>query len=385
MRERTDLPFSMAEYSSRLERARALMSERGWDLFLSTTPENMYYLTGFNSRGYYSYQCLFLPLTAEPFMVTRHLDAANVEHQTWMERGYDYRDEDDPIALTVRALRERGHESAVVGVELSSWFLTASTYLQLKAALPKATFKDGSASIEQLRMVKSPAEVEYIRKAGDCVSAGMSAAIEATREGALDQDVAAAGYQARVLAGSEYVASPMYVQTGPGSAIAHNNWNGRRIEKGDVIFYEMGASVKRYHAAVMRTAVIGAPSDEARRADAAIREGLEASLKLMRPGATSDDVDRACREVMVKRGFEEYHGLRLGYHIGIGYPPTWVGRGTFSLNKGGQDRLAAGMVFHVIPSLRIPGVGGFGTSETVHVTDSGPEVLTRFESRLFVR
>ncbi|HEY1421656.1 MAG TPA: Xaa-Pro peptidase family protein [Candidatus Dormibacteraeota bacterium] len=385
MRERDDLPFSMAEYHTRLTETRRRMAENGWDLFLCTTPENMYYLTGFNSRGYYSYQCLFVPLEGEPFMVTRHLDAANVEHQTWMERGYDYRDEDDPIALTAHALGERGFESATIGVELSSWFLTAATDLLLRAAVPTVRFQDGSALIEQQRMIKSNAEAEYIKRAAECISAGMDAAIDATREGALDREIAAAGYHARILAGSEYVASPMYVQTGPGSAIAHNNWDGRRLEKGDLVFYEMGASFKRYHAAIMRTAVIGPPSDMAKRADAATREGLEAALALMRPGATADEVDRAYREVMVKRGFEEYIGLRLGYHIGIGYPPTWVGRGTFSLNTGAQDRLAAGMVFHVIPSVRIPGLGGIGNSETVLVTERDAEVLTNFDSRLFVR
>lgn len=385
MRERSDLPFAMAEYRQRLGRLRERMAAKGWSLFFATTPENMYYLTGFNSRGYYSYQCLLVPVDGEPFMVTRHLDAANVEHQTWMERGYDYRDEDDPIALTVRALKERGLASASIGIELSSWFLTATTYLKLKSALAQARFEDGSAFVERQRMVKSPAEIEYVRQAAACLTPGMTSAIEATREQALDREIAAAGYQARILAGSEYVASPMYVQTGPGSAIAHNNWDGRRVGRGDVIFYEMGASVKRYHAAIMRTAVIGQPSDIVVRANAAIREGLEASVALMRPGATSDQVDRACRDVMTRRGFEEYHGLRLGYHIGIGYPPTWVGRGTFSLNKGGRDELVAGMVFHVIPSLRIPGVGGLGNSETVLVTDRGPEVLTQLESRLFVR
>ena len=385
MRERSDLPFTMDEYKARLQLTRARMAENGWRLFMSTTPENMYYLTGFNSRGYYSYQCLFVPLEGEPFMVTRHLDAVNVDHQTWMEPGYDYRDEDDPIALTARALGERGFGQCVMGLEASSWFLTAQTYSQLKDALPSVSFRDASAFVEQQRMIKSPAEVEYARRAAKAVDAGMAAAIEATREGVFDRDVAAAGYHSRILAGSEYVASPMYVQTGPGSAIAHNNWDGRRIEHGDVIFYEMGASVKRYHAATMRTAVIGEPSDVVARADAATREGFEAALARMRPGVTSDEVDSACRDVMVKRGFEQFHGLRLGYHIGIGYPPTWVGRGTFSLNKGSQDVLKAGMIFHVIPSLRIPGVGGFGNSETVLITNNGAENLTSCESRLFVR
>jgi Xaa-Pro dipeptidase len=384
MRERADLSFSMDEYRARLQLTRTRMAENGWQLFMSTTPENMYYLTGFNSRGYYSYQCLFIPLDGEPFMVTRHLDAVNVDHQTWMEPGYDYQDEEDPIALTASALRERGFERCVMGVETSSWFLTAQTYLLLKDSLPSVSFQDASAFIEQQRMIKSPAEVEYVRGAAKAVEAGMAAAIEATREGAFDRDVAAAGYNARILAGSEYVASPMYVQTGPGSAIAHNNWDGRRIERSDVIFYEMGASFKRYHAATMRTAVIGEPSDVVARASAATREGFEAAFARMRLGATSDEVDRACRDIMVKRGFEQYHGLRLGYHIGIGYPPTWVGRGTFSLNKGSQDILKAGMIFHVIPSLRMPGVGGFGHSETVLVTERGAENLTSFESKLFV-
>ncbi len=385
MRERTDLPFAMAEYRNRLELARARMEERGWDLFMCSTPENMYYLTGFNSRGYYSYQCLVIPLQGEPWMVTRHLDAVNVDHQTWMEPGYDYLDEEDPIALTVRALAERGPGGATMAVEASSWFLTAETYLKLKAALPGVNLADGSAFIEQQRMIKSAAEIAYLREAATAVGTGMRACLDATREGVHDRDVAAAGYAAGILAGSEYVASPIYVQTGPGSAIAHNNWDGRLIERGDVVFYEVGASYKRYHAASMRTAVIGPPSGPVVAADAATREGLEAALAVIRPGATAGEVDGACREVMSRRGFEKYHGLRLGYHIGIGYPPTWVGRGTFSLNKGGQERLQAGMVFHVIPSLRIPGLGGFGTSETVLVTGSGSELLTQIESRLFVR
>ncbi|HEY1421655.1 MAG TPA: Xaa-Pro peptidase family protein [Candidatus Dormibacteraeota bacterium] len=385
MRERDDLPFSMAEYRSRLERTRAAMDEAEVALLMSSTPENIYYLTGFNSRGYYSHQCLFVPRHGEPWMVVRQLDEPNVSLHTWLEAADSYRDADDPIAATVRSIRERDLGSAVVGLELSSWFLTAHTHIRLRDLLPEATFKDASGMIERLRIIKSPAEVEYTRQAGLAVAAGMRAAIDETREGALDSDVAAAAYRARILAGSEYVASPVYVQTGPGSAIPHNNWNGRRIARGDVTFYEMGASVRRYHCSLMRTSVVGAPSKDVARAGAAVVDGLEAALQAIRPKVSAGEVDAACRDLIKRAGFADNHTLRVGYHIGIGYPPTWVGRGVFGLNRGAPDLLEPGMVFHVIPWIHVPGVGGFGNSATVVVTDAGYEKLAELESALFVR
>ena len=385
MRERTDLPFSMAEYRIRIERTRAAMEQLGVDLFMSSTPENLYYLTGFNSRGYYSHQCLFIPLKGEPWLVTRQHDAANVRHHTWMDPGYGYRDEDDPIALTAASIRERGYASATIGAETSSWFLTAQTYLRLQELLPRATYKDASGLVEQQRMFKSPAEIDYTRQAAKAVGAAMRAAIEATRAGAVDAEVAAAAYEARILAGSEYVASPVYVQTGPRSAIPHNNWDGRRIEHGDVVFCEMGASIKRYHAALMRTSVVGPPSDAATRAGSAVVQGLRAALRVMGPGVTGGEVDSACRHVIALAGFADNHTLRVGYHIGIGYTPTWVGRGVFGINRNVKETLEPGMVFHVIPWIHVPGVGGFGNSATVAVTENGVEELTDLESALFVR
>jgi Xaa-Pro dipeptidase len=385
MRERTDLPFAMSEYRSRLEGTRAAMERLGIDLFMCSTPENIYYLTGFNSRGYYSHQCLYVPLQDEPWMVTRQLDAANVLGHTWLEPGFEYRDEDDPVAATAASARQRGYAAARIGVEMSSWFLTAQTYLRLVELLPDAGYKDASALVERQRMVKSPAEIDYTRQAGKAVGTAMRAAIEATRAGATDAEVAAAAYEARILAGSEYVGSPVYVQTGPRSAIAHNNWDGRRIESGDVVFYEMGASIKRYHAALMRTSVATAPSQAAARAGSAVVDGLRAALSVMGPGVTAGEVDRACRDVIARAGFADNHTLRVGYQIGIGYTPTWVGRGVFGLNRGVEDKLEPGMVFHVIPWIHVPEVGGFGNSATVAITDSGVEELTDLESALFVR
>jgi Xaa-Pro dipeptidase len=385
MRERTDLPFAMDEYRARLENVRGEMERRGIDLLVLFAPENLYYLTAYNTKGYYTYQCLLIPLRAEPMFITRHLEADNVRYHTWVERVEDYRDEDDPMALTRRVLGELGAEEARLGVEMNSWFLIPETLDKLRQALPRAEFVNASGLVEQFRMIKSPAEIEYLRQAARAASAGMKAAIGATREGVLDNEPAAAAYSARTLAGSEYVSSPVYVVAGPKSGLAHNTWEGRRMQRGDVVFYEIGASVKRYHAGTMRSAVIGEPTDYVRRAAEASMAGLRAALEVLGPGVKASEADAACRETIRALGYGPYHHHRLGYHMGVAFPPTWVQRDVFSLNVGVEERLQPGMVFHLVPAILIPEVGGLGNSETVLITESGNEVLTDVELKLFVR
>jgi Xaa-Pro dipeptidase len=379
------MPFVIGEYRARLDNVMASMERRGLTLFMCFMPENLYYLTAYNTKGYYTYQCLLLSPKYEPMMITRHLESDNVRYQTWVERVDDYRDEEDPVELTRKVLTELGLAEATIGVETNCWFLPSATLEQLKAALPKARFVDCSGLLEEFRMIKSAGEIAYMRQAAKAVSAGMRAAIETTQEGVLDNVPAAAAYSARILAGSEYVSSPAYVVAGPKSGLAHNTWEGRMIQKGDVVLYEMGASVRRYHAAVLRSAVIGEPSDLVRRAADAAREGLVAALKVAGPGVEAADAYIACRDTIGRSGLGKYYHHRLGYHLGIAYPPTWVQRGVFSLHGTARDKMRPGMVFHFVPSLLIPEVGGLGNSETVLITESGNEVLTDVALELFVR
>lgn len=385
MRERDDLPFPMEEYRTRLSNVRQSMDQRGYDLLMCFTPENMYYLTGYSTIGYYTYQCLLVPLNGEPMTITRHLETDNVRYRTWVECMADYRDEEDPIDITRSALVKMGLAEATIGLEMNCWWLTVESFLELQKALPKARFKNCTGLVEHCMVIKSQAEIEYIRQAARAAGAGMRAALEATHEGTIDSEVAAAAYAGRIRAGSEYVGANVFCPSGPKSGLAHATWEGRRIEKGDVVFYEIGGCVKRYHGASMRTAVIGEPSQQVRRAAEASMAGLGAALDALRPGVTGGDADAAARNAIAAAGFGEYHHHRLGYHIGIGYPPNWAVRGTFSLNRGVKDELRPGMVFHLVPAILIPGVGGFGNSETVLITQTGHEVLTDMELRLFIR
>jgi Xaa-Pro dipeptidase len=385
MQDRDDLPFSMSEYRARLQAVRGQMQSRGLDLLIVTTPENMYYITGYSGLGFYTYQALLLPLEGEAAMVTRHLEADNVRWTSWLETTYDYRDEEDPEALTKQALSDMGMDKGRIGVEKNCWWLTIESYENLVSLMSDAEFIDATGTVEQLRLIKSEKEIEYTRRAASAAGEAMHSVLEAIQEGVPDSELAAVIYATRTRAGSEYVADIPLCPTGPKSGLAHATWEGRKIENGDVIFLEFGAAVERYHAGLMRSAVIGSPSALVQRAAEASMTALTRAIEAMKPGVTAGELDDIARHITTQAGLSEYHHHRLGYHIGIAFPPVWVQRSVFSLNTGVPDLLKPGMIFHLVPALLIPGVGGIGNSETVLVTEDGAERLTDFELSLFVK
>jgi Xaa-Pro dipeptidase len=143
--------------------------------------------------------------------------------------------------------------------------------------------------------------------------------------------------------------------------------------------------VERYHAGLMRSSVVGTPSDLVQRAAEASMDALTRAIEAMKPGVKAGELDDIARQITTRAGLSEYHHHRLGYHIGIAFPPVWVQRSVFSLNTGVMEVLKPGMIFHLVPALLIPGVGGIGNSETVLVTEDGAERLTDFELSLFVK
>jgi Xaa-Pro dipeptidase len=179
-------------------------------------------------------------------------------------------------------------------------------------------------------------------------------------------------YRANLAAGSEYIGSPLYLASGPRSSRPHTAWSHRVLEAGDPLFLELGSCVRRYHAALMRPAVVAPVAERLRTMCAVSREGLEAALAALKPGATSGDVDRACRETIRRAGWGDHYHHRTGYSIGMGFP-HWGEGHTLSLREDDPTPIEAGMVFHIVPYLMIEGEVGVAVSETVIVGGSGAE------------
>jgi len=241
----------------------------------------------------------------------------------------------------------------------------------------------GTGLVERLRAVKSSEEIGYIRAAARVAEAGVRAGLEATALGRTDFDVAAEVHQAVIRAGGEYMSYPPFVAVGPRSSLAHNTWGGRRLESGDIVFLEVSGVVQRYGAALMRCAVLGHPSAELERRNVIVHEVLEATMNAIRPGRTSGDVDRICREAFARHGYRVLK--RAGYSMGVNFPPGWGEGAVLDLSDGNPTLLEAGMVFHIPQPYRVPGEQTVSTSETVLVTERGCEAITQFERGLFQR
>ncbi|TIO38702.1 MAG: aminopeptidase P family protein, partial [Mesorhizobium sp.] len=241
-----DLAFPIVEFQRRLKAVRQEMAERRLDLLVVSTPENIYYLSGYHTVGYYSSQFLLVPSDGDPIHITRGIEETNVKVLSWIDRSTSYMDHESPVELLTATIQSMGCANSAIGVEKISWFLSILDYERLKQLLHGARFEDGSHTVESARVVKSNLELECIRQAARIADAGMEAGIGQIRAGANENDIAAEIQRVVTRMGSEYPGLPIFVASGVRTSHAHATWSGRQILEGDPVLLEISGCVRRY-------------------------------------------------------------------------------------------------------------------------------------------
>ena len=377
--------FSAEEYHQRLQRLHGLMKEKALDVLLVTTPEDIFYLSGHHTQGYYTYQALVVPRQGEPRLVGRRGELVNAANNSWIDSFTPYDDTDDPVKITADVIRGLGG-SGTVGAELQGWFLPPRAYLQLQSALSPQRLTDSGRLVGSLRVLKSAKELEYIKQAARYASVGMQAAVDAIGPGVYDHEVAGAILGSMMRAGCNYLAMDPFVAVGKRSGNMHSAWDNVKIERGDTVFLEIAGCCNRYHGALLRTVHVGpdVPAGVGQWAEIS-NKVVDTVVKACRPGAESGAVAAAVAEV--PGIVEEYKKgrKRVGYSIGIAFPPDWGEGHLMDLKSGDARPLRAGMTFHVPFVMREPNKFGAGSSETILITDTGAAKLTDFPAKLFVK
>tara|TARA_R110002110_G_scaffold306794_1_gene520561 strand:- start:1187 stop:2368 length:1182 start_codon:yes stop_codon:yes gene_type:complete len=387
-------PFSAAEYDRRLTLARTAMQQAGLDAIFVTDPSNQAWLTGYDGWSFYVHQGVIVMPEGEPIWWGRHMDMMGGRRTCWM--GHDnilgYSDhfvqstEIHPMQDLAQVLKARGLGSARIGVEMENYYYSAKAHAVLMTNLPDAQLSDATGLVNWQRLVKSDDEIGFIRKAAGISDKVMQTALERAEPGMRKNDLVADIMHAGITGvGDDWGDYPAIVPLTPSgldATAAHLTWNGDKMQTGEATFFELSGCYRRYHAPLCRTIYLGTPPDEMKRTEAAQLEGIAAGLDAARAGNRTCDIANAFMAVMAKHGIERQG--RMGYPIGLSYPPDW-GERSASIRTEDTTVLQAGMVFHFMPALWMD-TWGLEMTETILITQDGPaEPLCTIERKLFVK
>ncbi len=368
--------FEASEYHARVARVQAELRRRGIDALIAFQPESVTWLTGFFTRGYSTFQFALVPATGEPGVLCRdvaryYLDTTCVyaDNATWS-------DGDDRFAVAADFLRRRLGAGGRVAVEMSAWQLNAERWEKLKAAFPDRVFVDAEDLVARLRYVKSPAEIDYQRRAARAPEAGMAAAVATARAGVAEREVAAEIVAAMIRAGSDHP-GPGPLSSGERAFHLHGGFTDRVLETGDTLQCECTPAVRHYHARFMRTIKIGRAPFSLRPTPSPTTPTLSASEAVSRPAVAAAVPDRIYRDGILGAGLRKDYTNKTFYSIGLMMPP--VGGEALEAAPGATWRFEQGMVFHTYVL-----ADSFGFSETIAVTADGHERLTRYPRALIV-
>lgn len=369
--------FTLQEYATRRTQARAALQTAGLEALLMFAPESHYWISGYDTFGFAMFQCMVLTARGDLHLLTRTPDLRQAQLTSTLSDAEIHIWHDiegaTPAADLARLLSDLG-VSGKIGYEGDTVGLTDRNGRALHAALPGLL--EASDLIRALRRVKSPAEIAMHRRAAQLSDDALDQAITLARPGAFEGDILAAMQGAVFRGGGDYAGNEFIIGSGPGALLCRYFSGRRHLDARDQLTLEWSGAYARYHAAMMRTILIGHASDHHRRLHAAASEALEACEAAIRPGRPMGDVYDAHARVFDAHGLSHARLRACGYAMGAVFNPIWVDFPMFY--QGNPLIMRTGQVFFLHMILMDSDAGQAMTlGHSVLVGVSGVERLSR--------
>ena len=388
------MSFSKTEYRDRLKKVQLSMQKKGIELLISQDTANINYLTGYDAWSFYYAQCVIVHINSdEPICFIRAQDAGGAFIKTYLKKEniviydekYIHTWPSHPYDALVDLLKKNKWDKLQIGVEMDAHYFTAYCYEKLKQGLPNATIKDSERLVNWVRVIKSNAEIDFMKKAAIISENAMKTAMEIINPGVRQCD-AVAEIQKTLFKGTndfggEYASIATLLPTGKGTSASHLTASDEKFVSGEATVVELSGTYKRYHAPMARTVNLGKPEQKKIDAMNATNEALEAGIKASKPGNTANDVAEKFWAILDKYKIKKES--RTGYSIGIGYPPDW-GEHTLNISKGDMTILKPNVCYHMIAVMQF-GDWGVEASESIRITEEGNELLCNFSRDLHVK
>jgi len=373
------LHFTTGEFAVRRRLAEAAMEASGLAGLLIFQQESMYYLTGYDSFGFCFFQCLYLGLDGRFALITRSADLRQAQHTSIIGDIRIWTDEEgaDPAVQLRAMLDDLGARGLRLGIETASYGLTYANGRKVEAALAGfCTLEPAAGIIDRLRAVKSEAELHYVRRAGALADAALDAALAETKQGADEGRILAAMQGAIFAGGGDYPANEFIIGSGEDALLCRYHSGRRHLSADDQLTLEFAGVFRHYHAALMRTVVIGRPRDAHERMHEACAEALEACEAMLRPGHVAGEVFDAHARVMDAQGMAAARLNACGYSLGAKFTPSWMDPPMFY--RGNREALVPGMVMFLHMILMDSSSGAAMTLGRTYILTAGaPEPLSQ--------
>ena len=385
--------FDVIEFQTRVADVKSRMQAAGIDLLMCQDPSNMGYLTGFDGWSFYTPQAVLVHLDEEwPVWFGREQDAKSAHITTDLPASniiafseplvhHPTRHPFDELCDLIKA---RGWGAARMGVDFDAHYYTARAHHHIVSGLPDARISDNKELVNWARLVKSPAELAYMREGGRMATQVMQNALARLAPGVPQYEVMADVYRDQIVGldgkFGDYTGLCPLIQVGEGTSTPHLTWTEEPLPGSGLIVMELAAARRHYNVPLTRTAHLGKPPAEMARLAEVIVEGGDRALEICKPGVSCHEVNQLWQSILKKNGYVK--NSRVGYSIGLAYPPDW-GERTASIRDGDMTELKEGMCFHFQSGVWLEDYGA-AISEPFVVTEQGGERFCNVERKLFV-
>ncbi|WP_299860376.1 Xaa-Pro peptidase family protein [uncultured Hoeflea sp.] len=321
------LHFEREEYDARLHKLTESMQAEKLDAMLLFAQESMYWLTGYDTFGFCFFQCLVVKADGSMTLLTRSADLRQARHTSTIEQIVVWTDRTnaDPALDLKNLLSDLDLLGERVGVEYDTHGLTGANCRKLDNQLQSfAELIDASYLVSRLRLIKSPAEIAHARRAAELADAALDAAMPLIAPGANEADILAAMQGAVFAGGGDYPGNEFIIGSGEDALLCRYKAGRRTLSAKDQLTLEWAGVYAHYHAAMMRTVMIGEPTPRHVELYDACREALDAILAILRPGHSFGEVFDAHADVMDERGLTRHRLNACGYSLGARFTPSWM-------------------------------------------------------------
>lgn len=359
---------------NKILKLQAYLKEQNIDAAFITNPDNVFYFTGFKSNPHERLLGVMLFSEAEPFLICPQMEIPDAKNAGWNGDIVGHTDTDNAMEILYQNTRNTKTSINTLAIEKS--YMIVERYDAINEFFGSPEILNIDEKTTAMRVIKDAAELVILREAAQLADYAIEVAAKTIKEGITEIEVMIEIELALKKRGVTHMSFDTTVLTGDHAASPHGKTGDRKLQKGDLVLFDLGVVHKGYCSDITRTLALGEPGEEQRQVYEIVLEAELAALHAVEPGITAAQLDRISRTVIDKAGYGEYFTHRLGHGLGISvheFP---------SIHGSNDMKMEAGMVFTIEPGIYVPGSVGVRIEDDLAVTENGVEVLTKYPKEL---